>query len=271
MIARIQPKTAIDLMQTLAGEGLQNEILCVQMFKKFEWCVTFSSSEICDNIEEYYAEDKNRHFLARRLRENSQGKCTLEGVPFEFSNMNIKAQLEQYLDQVEIEMDEYKNLPEGMGTVYTGNRIVKYTKIKKPPPNRIKLGKGVSGWINDLRHEEMESYVVKCRKCLMVGHISESCSNPAKCTKCGDEGHSNEECGEDDCSECHSKFHTTDRCLRKTSARQRGWQGPSFVERVKNVVPEKRFPATEDQNWMLKMGNNSNEKDQMDEEKEDSI
>ena len=64
---------------------------------KYEWCVTFTSQTYVEMAESVFKEEENRDFIAIQLKANESEKCTLEGVPFEFSNINIKAPLEQYL------------------------------------------------------------------------------------------------------------------------------------------------------------------------------
>ena len=268
LTAKRPPQTAVDLMQNLTTEGYQDCIVCVQSFKKFEWCVTLSSKEACESVEERYEEGEDKDFVSRRLRENEQGKCTLEGVPYEFSNTNIRAQLDQYFERFEIEMETHKNVPDGMGTIYTGNRTIKFHSIKKPPPNRLRLGKGVTGWINDLKQKDMQEYIVKCRNCLEEGHIGETCTRPPKCTKCLSIGHTREKCEEENCTECMSQFHTTETCPRSTSARQRGWQGQTYAERVQ-VHPTSQESLTQGKNWMMRLKDDEDQK--KDDEKIESI
>ena len=216
--ARNPPSTPIDLMEELERERVSDHVRCVQQGKKFEWVVSFSDSAFVEKVELTLAEDQHRDFIAVRLRVNEKSKCTLEGVPFEFSNANIGAQLSQYFEEMTIEMETYRNIPE----VFNGNRIIKYKGIKKPPPNKISLGRGISGWINNVESRNLADYHIKCRRCGDTGHLAEGCTAEARCIKCSTLGHETRDCEEENCKNCYSKFHTTWLCPKEGSARSRG-------------------------------------------------
>ena len=197
--------------------------------------------------EKVFKEEEDRDFIAIQLKANESERCTLEGVPFEFSNINIKAQLEQYLEGVKLENEEHKDVPEGMGPIYTGSRIVRYTKMKKEPPTRIGFGRGIFGWLNSAKKDDMATYVVECTRCREKGHLANECEREAKCTKCAETGHQKWQCVEEDCRHCWSKHHISVLCPKESSARARIWttRGPSYA----NVTARENG---DNENWSLK-------------------
>ena len=82
--------------------------------KKVRMVCDIQRCQLCGMVEMVFNEEENKDFIAVKLKANELGQCTLEGVPFEFSNVNIMAQLEQYFEEVTIEDQVHKNVPEGM-------------------------------------------------------------------------------------------------------------------------------------------------------------
>ena len=241
--ARNPPSTPIQLMEELVTEHLSDHVKCVQQGKRYEWIVSFSDSAFVERAEFVFTEDQGRDFIAQKLKVNEKSKCTLAGVPFEFSNANIMAQLTQYFEDLSIEMETYRNTPEGMMDIYTGNRILNYKSLKKPPPNKISLGRGISGWINNVESKNLADYTVTCRKCGQTGHLALECMEEPRCTKCTERGHETKDCEEENCKNCHSRFHVTWICPREGSARSRGGR---WADRLANVGEATEENSTND-------------------------
>jgi len=152
--AQNPPMSSFELMNQLGHHRVSQGVTCVQQGRKFEWCVTFNDANYVEMVEMFFNEEENKDIIAVKLKANELGQCTLEGVPFEFSNVNIMAQLEQYFEEVTIEDQVHKNVPEGMGLIYTGTQIFRYKNMKKPPPTKLNLGRGVFGWLNNINKED---------------------------------------------------------------------------------------------------------------------
>ena len=221
MRARDPPNTALELMDQLREDDFADGVLCVQRGRRNEWCLSFRTEKQVEEVEEAFTEGRLRDFIAVKLRANEKTRCTLEGCPFEYSNENVKAQLEQYFKDLEIELETYTT--EGMEGIFTGNRILKYKYMKKPPPDKVNLGRGVFGWLNNVSKEKMQDYKVKCNRCGNEGHLAVDCTEIPKCTKCREYGHETRECPEQNCDTCYSRYHIGLFCPKGNSARGRPW------------------------------------------------
>ena len=88
------PVSAVALMNQLKNKGCTTGIRCIQQWKKYEWCVTFTSQTYVEMAERVFQEYANRDFIVVKLKANGAEKCTLERVLKEVSNININARLE---------------------------------------------------------------------------------------------------------------------------------------------------------------------------------
>ena len=212
--ARNPPIAINTVCRELAEVGLNSHVVGIQRIRQGERCVTLKSRETADLAQSAFAESNDMELISERLKVNEQGTCRLEGVPVEYANSNIHKSLCEFFDGLIITDEIHKNLPEGFPPVKTGNRLLKYDKIRKRPEKRVYLGMGVSGYLNDLERKNIEEANITCQNCASESHITRLCELPTRCRKCGENGHKKEECEAGDCRRCDSGFHSTELCPR---------------------------------------------------------
>ena len=212
--ARNPPIAINTVCKEIAKVRLNSQVVGIQRIRQGEWCVTLKTKEAADLAQTAFAEHNDMALISERLKVNEQGTCRLEGVPVEYANANIYKSLCEFFEGLAITDEVHKNLPEGFPPVKTGNRLLKYDKIRKQPDKRVYLGMGVSGYLNDLERKNIEEAHITCQNCASESHITRLCGLPTKCKKCGGIGHKKDECEREDCRRCQSGFHSTELCPR---------------------------------------------------------